>query len=73
MGGAVRQQVVAREVSSARFRRSFGVRTVAEWTGRWFRSLDLDRRMIESYRSRLRCHVLPKFGDLSLGAITALG
>ncbi|MDX3187803.1 hypothetical protein PV458_05280 [Streptomyces sp. MN03-5084-2B] len=38
-----------------------------------FRSLDLDRRMIESYRSRLRCHVLPRFGELSLGAITALG
>jgi len=40
--------------------------TVAEWTGRWFRSLDLDPRTIESYRSRLRCHILPKFGDLPL-------
>jgi integrase len=47
--------------------------TVAEWTGRWFRSLDLDPRTIESYRSRLRCHILPRFGDLPLGAITALG
>ncbi|WIX88229.1 hypothetical protein [Amycolatopsis sp. DG1A-15b] len=47
--------------------------TVAEWTGRWFRSLDLDPRTIESYRSRLRCHILPMFGHLPLGAITALG
>ncbi|MEU8632788.1 tyrosine-type recombinase/integrase [Amycolatopsis sp. NPDC048633] len=47
--------------------------TVAEWTGRWFRSLDLDPRTIEGYRSRLRCHILPKFGHLPLGAITALG
>jgi hypothetical protein len=46
--------------------------TVAEWVARWFRSLDLDPRMIESYRSRLRCHILPKFGALPLGAITAL-
>jgi hypothetical protein len=47
--------------------------TVAEWTVRWFRSLNLDPRTIESYRSRLQCHLLPKFGDLPLGAITALG
>lgn len=47
--------------------------TVAEWVARWFRSLDLDPRTIESYRSRLRCHILPKFGDLPLGVITALG
>ncbi|MGW4063493.1 tyrosine-type recombinase/integrase [Amycolatopsis sp. NPDC004747] len=47
--------------------------TVAEWVARWFRSLDLDLRTIESYRSRLRCHILPKFGALPLGAITALG
>lgn len=47
--------------------------TVADWVVRWFRSLDLDPRTIESYRSRLRCQILPKFGDLSLGAITALG
>ena len=47
--------------------------TVADWVARWFRSLDLDLRTIESYRSRLRCHILPKFGALPLGAITALG
>jgi len=47
--------------------------TVADWVARWFRSLDLDPRTIESYRSRLRCHILPKFGALPLGAITALG
>jgi hypothetical protein len=46
--------------------------TVADWVARWFRSLDLDPRTIESYDSRLRCHILPKFGDLPLGAITAL-
>ncbi|MFJ7215303.1 N-terminal phage integrase SAM-like domain-containing protein [Amycolatopsis sp. NPDC098790] len=38
---------------------------------RWFRPLDLDPRTIESYRSRLRCHILPKFGHMPLGAITA--
>ncbi|MEU4522147.1 hypothetical protein AB0F52_25945 [Amycolatopsis sp. NPDC024027] len=35
--------------------------------------MDLDPRTIESYRSRLRCHILPKFGHLPLGTITALG
>ncbi|WP_442792265.1 hypothetical protein [Amycolatopsis sp. NBC_01307] len=29
---------------------------------RWFPAQDLDPRTIESYRSRLRCHILPKFG-----------
>jgi hypothetical protein len=29
-----------------------GAVTVAEWVARWFRSLDLDPRTIESYRSR---------------------
>ncbi|WP_244170711.1 tyrosine-type recombinase/integrase [Amycolatopsis tolypomycina] len=47
--------------------------TVEEWVARWFRSLDLDPRTIESYRSRLRCHILPKFGGMPVGAITALG
>ncbi|WP_143168803.1 hypothetical protein [Amycolatopsis australiensis] len=27
--------------------------TLAEWVARWFRSLDLDPRTIESYRSRV--------------------
>ncbi|MFJ7218876.1 tyrosine-type recombinase/integrase [Amycolatopsis sp. NPDC098790] len=45
--------------------------TVAQWVARWFRSLE--PWTIESYQSRLRCHILPKFGDTSLGAITALG
>src|SRR4051812_39054954 len=47
--------------------------TVVGGGARWVRSLDLDPRTIERYRSRVRGHILPKFGALSLGAITALG
>ncbi|WP_442875441.1 hypothetical protein [Amycolatopsis sp. NBC_00355] len=46
---------------------------MAEWVARWFLSLDLDPRTIESYRSRLRCHILPKFGDLPLGGCDRVG
>ncbi|RSM77841.1 hypothetical protein DL991_18750 [Amycolatopsis sp. WAC 01375] len=48
--------------------------TLATWIQRWFPSLDLDLdpRTLEHYRSYLRCHILPRFGDVALGAITAL-
>ncbi|TVT26496.1 multidrug DMT transporter permease, partial [Amycolatopsis rhizosphaerae] len=46
--------------------------TLAEWVQRWLPAIDLDERTLESYRSRLRCHILPRFGATALGAITAL-
>jgi integrase len=46
--------------------------TVAEWVDRWFPTLDLDTRTLENYRSYLRNHILPEFGDTPLGAITTL-
>ncbi|WP_162186140.1 tyrosine-type recombinase/integrase [Amycolatopsis jejuensis] len=42
------------------------------WVERWVPSLDLDERTVESYCSRLRCHILPEFGEMPLGAITSL-
>lgn len=44
----------------------------AEWVGRWLAALDLEERTIESYRSRLSCHILPRFGATPLAAITTL-
>ena len=35
---------------------------LAVWVVRWLAALDLDERTLESYRSRLRCHILPRFG-----------
>jgi hypothetical protein len=49
-----------------------GRTALAAWVERWLPSLDLDERTIESYRSRLRCHILPRFGNAALGDITAL-
>ncbi len=46
--------------------------TLTHWGQRWFSSLDLDPRTLEHYRSYLRCHLLPRFGSVALGAITAL-
>jgi integrase len=46
--------------------------TLAEWVGRWFPTLDLDRRTLENYDSYLRCHILPQFGTTALGSITTL-
>ncbi|MFI5615561.1 hypothetical protein [Amycolatopsis sp. NPDC051903] len=50
-----------------------GVVTVGEWVERWSRTLDVDPRTVESYRSRLRCHILPRFGGVALGAVWPLG
>src|SRR5262249_57607612 len=38
----------------------------------WFAALDLDMRTVENYRSRLRCHLLPRWGEIALGEITTL-
>ncbi len=46
--------------------------TLADWVQRWLPALDLDERTIESYRSKLRCHILPHFGTTPLGAISTL-
>jgi hypothetical protein len=46
--------------------------TLAAWVERWFPSLDLDPRALENYRSYLRCHLLPQFGETALRDITAL-
>jgi integrase len=46
--------------------------TLANWVTRWLAALDLDERTVESYRSRLRCHILPRFGATPLAAITTL-
>ena len=45
---------------------------LAVWVVQWLAALDLDERTQESYRSRLRCHILPRFGATSLAEITAL-
>ncbi|WP_156960549.1 tyrosine-type recombinase/integrase [Amycolatopsis taiwanensis] len=46
--------------------------TLAEWVTRWLPAIDLDERTVESYRSRLRCHLLPRFGNTPLAEITTL-
>ncbi|TVT23750.1 hypothetical protein FNH05_32900 [Amycolatopsis rhizosphaerae] len=45
-----------------------GRTTLAQWVACWLPALDLDERTLESYRSRLRCHSLPRFGHAALGA-----
>ncbi|MCP3798474.1 site-specific integrase [Allokutzneria sp. A3M-2-11 16] len=47
--------------------------TLAEWVAAWFTALDLDPRTIDNYRSRLRCHILLRWGTTPLSAITTLG
>jgi hypothetical protein len=46
--------------------------TVDAWVERWLPSLDLDERSVKGYRSRLRCHILPRFGTTPLGDTTTL-
>ncbi|WP_156960799.1 hypothetical protein [Amycolatopsis taiwanensis] len=46
--------------------------TLAEWVARWLPAIDLDERTVETYHSRLRCHLLPRFGATPLAEITAL-
>jgi hypothetical protein len=38
----------------------------------WLATLDLDVRTVENYRSRLRCHLLPSWGEITLGEISTL-
>src|SRR5262249_13215381 len=46
--------------------------TFAEWASMWLTTLDLDVRTVENYRSRLRCHLLPRWGDTALAGISTL-
>jgi hypothetical protein len=41
--------------------------TFADWAGTWLTSLDLDVLTVENYHSRLRCHLLPRWGQAALG------
>jgi integrase len=46
--------------------------TVASWVERWVPTLDVEIRTEENYRSYLRNHILPRWGHIALGDITAL-
>lgn len=49
-----------------------GARTpLAEWVHRWIDTIDVEIRTEENYRRCLGLHVLPRWGHLGLGEITA--
>jgi integrase len=41
------------------------------WVGRWIDTIDVEIRTEENYRRCLRLHILPRWGHLGLGEITA--
>jgi integrase len=41
-------------------------RTLAEWVAEWLGALDVDTRTEDNYRSLLKNHILPKWGDTQL-------
>lgn len=45
--------------------------TVGEWAGRWLGTLDLDTRTVENYGHRIRRHIEPRWGVVSLRDVTA--
>lgn len=45
---------------------------LVEWTTDWIDALDVDRRTEDNYRSRLRHHILPRWGTTALADITNL-
>ena len=49
-----------------------GKATVGEWAARWLPSLDVDIRTEENYASRLRCHILPRWGEVALCDISGV-
>jgi integrase len=49
-----------------------GKTTVADWSALWVETLDVETRTDENYRSRIRNHILPRWGSTALGTITAL-
>ena len=44
---------------------------LAEWVERWIDTIDVETRTEENYRRCLRLHILPRWGQLRLGEITA--
>jgi integrase len=49
-----------------------GRMTLADWAVVWFDSLDVDERTRDNYACQLRRHILPRWGDTCLSAITTL-
>src|SRR5215211_6124611 len=49
-----------------------GQRTVTDWVTDWLDALDVAVRTEDNYRSILRNHILPRWGDTPLNAITGL-
>ena len=49
-----------------------GRTTVAEWAADWLPSLDVDIRTEENYECRLRCHILPRWGEVALADISGV-
>jgi hypothetical protein len=45
---------------------------MADWVALWVEALDVETRTEENYRSRIRNHILPRWGNTALGDITAL-
>lgn len=45
---------------------------VTAWVERWLPTLDVEIRTEENYRTYLRNHILPRWGHIALGDITAL-
>lgn len=43
----------------------------ADWAQQWLAALDVDVRTYEGYESKLRTHLLPRWGTASLSSITA--
>jgi hypothetical protein len=41
------------------------------WVERWIETIDVETRTDENYRRCLRLHILPRWGHLSLGEISA--
>jgi hypothetical protein len=46
--------------------------TIGTWVERWLPTLDVEIRTEENYRSCLRNHIVPRWGHIALGDITAL-
>jgi len=49
-----------------------GAITVDRFSEEWIESLEVGPLSLRDYRSRLRAHILPRWGDVELGAITAM-
>lgn len=43
--------------------------TLAEWAALWLAAIDVRTTSVRNYRKRLRCHILPTWGDVTLAAM----